>query len=193
MQDFESVDEYLACSEQWPAEARALREVLLGCGLAEAVKWGKPCYLHQGRNIALIQEFKDFLALMFFKGALLDDPDGVLEAQGPNSRSARRMCFTSVDDVTRSAGTIQAYVAAAVELEESGAEVGPPPELELVDELRDRLDRDPALKEAFEALTPGRQRAYNLHVAGAKRPETRVARVEKHVPRILQGKGPNDR
>ncbi|HEU5083870.1 MAG TPA: YdeI/OmpD-associated family protein [Acidimicrobiales bacterium] len=193
MEHFDDVDQYLERSEQWPAEVAALREVLLGCGLTEVIKWGKPCYVHDGRNIALVQEFKDFLALMFFKGALLDDPDGVLEAQGPNSRSARRMCFTSVDDVTRSAGTIEAYVAAAIEVEESGAEVGPPPELDLVDELRERLDRDPALKEAFEALTPGRQRAYNLHVAGAKRSETRVARIEKHVPRILQGKGPNDR
>ena len=167
--------------------------MLLDCGLTETIKWGKPCYMHDGGNIVLVQEFKDFLALMFFKGALLDDPDGVLEDQGPNTRSARRMRFASVDDVTRSAETIGAYVAAAIGVEESGAEVGPPPELELVDELQDRLDDDPALKEAFESLTPGRQRAYNLHVAGAKQSKTRVARVEKHVSRILEGKGLNDR
>lgn len=149
--------------------------------------------MHAGANIALVQEFKDFLALMFFKGALLDDPAGVLESQGPNSRSARRMRFTSVDDVHRLASTIEGYVAEAIDVEASGAEVGPPPELELVDELRERLEADPALKAAFDGLTPGRQRAYNLHVAGAKRSETRAARVEKHVPRILEGKGPNDR
>ncbi len=193
VEHFDSVDEYLERSEQWAEEVAALRQVLLGCGLEETIKWGKPCYVHEGRNIVLMQEMKDFLALMFFKGALVDDPDGVLEAQGPNSRSARRMCFTSVDDVTRLAGTVRAYVAAAVEVEESGAEVGPPPEPDLVDELRVRLDQDPALKEAFERLTPGRQRAYNLHVADAKRSETRAARVDKHVPRILQGKGLHDR
>jgi uncharacterized protein YdeI (YjbR/CyaY-like superfamily) len=193
VQDFDDVDAYLASSEQWPKEAAELRGVLLGTGLDETIKWGKPCYVHEGRNIALVQEFKDFLALMFFKGALLDDPEGVLEAQGPNSRSARRMCFRSVDDVTSSAGTIAAYVDRAVALEESGAEVGPPEELELVDELRDRLDQDPELKAAFDALTPGRQRAYNLLVGGAKQSKTRAARVEKHVPRILAGKGPNDR
>ena len=193
MEHFESVEEYLAQSEQWPEEVAALRDVLLGCGLTETIKWGKPCYMHGGSNIVLVQEFKEFLALMFFKGALLDDPDGVLEAQGPNSRAARRMCFTSVDDVTRSAETIGVYVAQAVEVEESGAEVGPPPELDLVEELRDRLDQDPALKEAFEALTPGRQRGYNLHIAAAKQSKTRAARVEKHAPRILAGKGLNDR
>ena len=193
MEHFDTVDEYLACSEQWPKEVAALREVLLGCGLGEAIKWGKPCYMHDGTNIVLVQEFKDFVALMFFKGALLDDPDGVLEDQGPNTRSARRMCFTSVDEVTRSAGTIEAYVAQAIEAEQSGAEVGPPPELELVDELQDRLDEDPALAEAFHALTPGRQRGYNLHIAGAKQSKTRIARIEKHAPRILQGKGLHDR
>lgn len=193
MEDFESVDEYLARSERWPEEIAALREVLLGRGLTETIKWGKPCYGHDGDNIALVQEFKDFLALLFFKGALLDDPEGVLEAQGPNSRAARRICFRSVDDVARLAGAVAAYLDEAIEVERSGAEVGPPPELELVDELQARLDQDPALKAAFEALTPGRQRGYNLHVAGAKRSETRARRVEKHVPRILEGKGLNDR
>ena len=193
MEDFADVDAYLACSEQWPEEVAALRQVLLGCGLGEAIKWGKPCYTHEGRNIVLVQEFKDFVALMFFKGALLDDPDGVLHEQGPNTRSARRMQFTSVDDVARSAGTIEAYVTRAVELERSGAEVGPPPELELVDELRQRLDADPTLKEAFESLTPGRQREYNLHIGGAKQSKTRASRVDKHVARILEGKGLRDR
>lgn len=193
MEHFDSVDDYVAASEQWPDEVSALREVLLGCGLGEAVKWGKPCYTHAGGNIAIIQEFKDFCALMFFKGALLDDPDSVLEDQGENTRSAKRMTFTSVDDVRASAGTIEAYVAQAVEVEESGAEVGPPEELDLAEELQAALDGDPALKEAFFALTPGRQRGYNLEIGGAKKSETRVARVEKHIPRILEGKGLHDR
>lgn len=192
MEHFDTVDDYIEASEQWPDEVAALRDVLLGCGLGETIKWGKPCYSDGGRNIALMQEFKDFLALMFFKGALIEDPDGVLEAQGPNSRSARRMCFASVDDVTRSAETVGVYVARAIEVEESGAEV-PPPELELVEELAQRLAEDPVLEEAFAALTPGRQRGYNLHVADAKQAKTRVARIEKHVPRILEGKGLHDR
>jgi len=189
---YESVDDYVEASERWPAEVAALREVLLGCGLEEEVKWGKPCYARDGRNLAIVQEFKDFLALMFFKGALLDDPDGVLEAQGPNSRSAMRMRFTSVDDVTRSAGEIGALVAEAIRVEDAGLSVEPA-ELELVPELKERLDADPALREAFEALTPGRRREYNLHVGEAKKAATRRSRVDKHVDRILAGKGLRDR
>ena len=193
MEHFESVDAYLEKSEQWPDEVAALREVLLGCRLEETIKWGKPCYMRDGSNIALIQEFKDHLALMFFKGALLDDPDGVLEDVGPNSRAARRMHFTSVAEVERRAKTVEAYVERAIEVEQSGAEVGPAPEPELADELQEALGRDPELRKAWDDLTPGRRRAYNLHIAGAKRSETRASRVEKHIPKILAGKGPNDR
>jgi len=187
------VDGYVERSELWPAEVAALREVLLGCGLEEAITWGKPCYAHEGRNIAIVQELKDFLALMFFQGALLDDPDGVLEAQGPSSRSAMRMRFTSVEDVTRSADQVTALVADAIRVEDAGLSVEPPGELELVPELQARLDADPALRDAFEALTLGRQREYDLHVGQAQKPETRAARVEKHVARILAGKGLRDR
>lgn len=169
-----------------------LRPILLGCGLTEELKWGKPCYSHEGRNIAILQEMKDFLALMFFKGALLADPAGVLEAQGPNSRSARRMAFTSTDEVSASADIVAAYVREAIEVEQAGVEV-PAPELVLVDELRLRLDGDPALKAAFESLTPGRQREYNLHVSGAKQAKTREARVDRYVDKILAGKGFRDR
>jgi uncharacterized protein YdeI (YjbR/CyaY-like superfamily) len=187
------VDDYVARSEKWPEEIEALRPLLRGCGLTEEIKWRQPCYTHDGHNILILQEMKDCLYLMFFKGALLTDPDGVLEDVGPNSRSARRIRFTSVDDVDRLAATIEAYVAEAVAAEEAGLKVEPAGELELVDEIRERLDRDPALRAAFEGLTPGRQRAYNLHVASAKKPETRRARIEKEIPRILQGKGLNDR
>ncbi len=136
---------------------------------------------------------KDFLALMFFKGALLSDPQGVLESQGPNSRSALRMCFRSTDDVARLADTIKAYVAEAIEVEEAGLEIGPAPAVTFVHELQKRLDSDVAFRTAFEALTPGRQREYNLHVSEAKQATTREARVEKSVPKILAGKGFRDR
>lgn len=187
------VDAYIARSETWPEEVAELREVLLTSGLTEEIKWGKPCYSHQGKNIAIVQEMKDFLALMFFKGALLEDPEGVLEQQGPNSRSARRMCFTSVDDVARAADTIRSYLAEAVRVEEAGLEVEPATELVLVEELRDRLDADPALQAAFEALTPGRRREYNLHISGAKQATTRASRIDRYAPKILAGKGLRDR
>ena len=187
------VDAYISRSDGWPDEMAALRTILLAAGLDEAIKWGKPCYGHDGDNIAIMQEMKGFLALMFFKGALLDDPDGALESQGPNSRSARRICFTSVEDVVRRADTVSALVVQAIDVEAAGLEVGPAPEPVLVDELRRRLDDDPALKEAFEALTPGRRREYHLHVSSAKQAATRESRVEKCVPKILSGKGFRDR
>jgi uncharacterized protein YdeI (YjbR/CyaY-like superfamily) len=187
------VDDYIGRSEQWPAEIMELRPILLKCGLTEQIKWGKPCYSHQGGNIVIVQEMKDFLALMFFKGALLKDPDGVLEEQGPNSRSARRIRFRSVEDVARLAETVEAYIHQAIEVEEAGVEVGPAPAPTLVDELQRRLDQEPGLKAAFEALTPGRQREYNLYFAAAKRAETREARVEKYAKKILDGKGFRDR
>ena len=187
------VDAYIQASKRWPAEITALRPVLLSTGLTEEFKWRAPCYSHDGKNIVIIQEMNDHLALMFFKGALLADPDGVLVDQGPNSRSARRIEFTSVDDVTRLAGTVRAYIDEAVSVEELGLKVGPHPELVLVEELQNRLDQDPALKAAFAALTPGRQREYNLHISGAKQAKTREARIDKHAPKILAGKGLRDR
>jgi uncharacterized protein YdeI (YjbR/CyaY-like superfamily) len=187
------VDAYIGRSERWRNEMAELRPVLLGCGLTEEIKWGKPCYSHEGKNIAIMQEMKDFLALMFFKGALLDDPERVLEDQGPNSRSAKRIQFTSVSDVERLGGIVAAYVDEAIGVEEAGLDVGPAPDPEFVEELRNRLDRDPTLKAAFDALTPGRQREYNLYFSSAKQATTREARVEKYVPSILDGKGLRDR
>lgn len=187
------VDAFVEQSEAWPEVIAALRAILLGRELTEAIKWNKPCYGHDGANILILQEMKDFLALMFFKGALLNDPDGVLEEQGPNSRSARRICFASVADVTRLADTVRAYIDEAIDVEEAGLEVGPAPEVVLVDELQQRLDGDAGLKAAFESLTPGRQREYNLHFSGAKQATTRASRVDKYVPKILDGKGFRDR
>lgn len=193
MENFPDVDAYLKQSERWPDEISELRSILLDCGLTESIKWGKPCYSHEGENIAIMQEMKEFLALMFFKGALLEDPAGILRDQGPNSRSARRIEFASVEHVARLADTLKAYADEAVDVAEAGLEVGPPPELVLVAELQDRLDTDPALKTAFAALTPGRQREYNLHISGAKQATTREARVEKYVQKILDGKGMRER
>jgi len=187
------VDAYISRSDKWRDEMTGLRPVLLGRGLTEEIKWGKPCYSHDGKNIAILQEMKDFLSLMFFKGALLDDPEGVLEDQGPNSRSARRIRFTSLDDVDRLTGVVAAYLEEAIEVEDAGLDVGPAPEPDLVAELQARLDRDPALETAFKALTPGRQREYNLYFSSAKQAATREARVEKCVPSILDGKGLRDR
>jgi uncharacterized protein YdeI (YjbR/CyaY-like superfamily) len=187
------VDDYIERSDMWRAEMTALRPILLNSGLTEDVKWAKPCYHLDGKNIAIVQEMNDFLALMFFKGALLDDPDGILEAQGPNSRSARRVRFTSVEDVERLAGPVAACLTEAVAVEAAGLDVGPAPEPELVAELRERLDHDPALEAAFSALTPGRQREYNLYFSSAKQAVTRLARIDKYAPKILDGKGFRDR
>lgn len=186
------VDAYIKRSEKWPEEMASLRATLLGCGLTEEIKWGKPCYTHEGKNIVILQEMNDFLALMFFKGALLRDPEDVLREQGPNSRSARRIEFTSVDDVTRLADTVKAYVEEAVDVEEAGLEVGPAPEPVFVDELQHRLDSDARFAQAFRSLTPGRQREYNLHFSDAKQAKTREARVEKYAQKILDGKGLRD-
>lgn len=187
------VDAYISRSEKWPDEMTALRATLLGCGLTEEIKWGKPCYSHESRNIAIMQEMKGFLALMFFKGALLADEAGVLREQGPNSRSAKRIEFTSVADVEQLHDTVTAYVAEAIDVEDAGLEVGPAPELEIVAELQQRLDADPTLRDAFEALTPGRRREYNLYFSDAKQAATRVGRIDKYAPKILAGKGFRDR
>lgn len=186
------VDAYLARTRTWPAECARLRAILLGCGLSEALKWGKPCYSHDGKNIAIIQEFKAFVAVMFFKGALLEDPEGVLEKQGENTRSALRVCFTSVKQVAAKKAALQDLVRQAIDVETKGLTVPASSEIVLVEELRARLDDDRALRAAFAALTPGRQRGYNLYVSGAKKSETRAARVAKCAPQILAGKGLHD-
>ena len=187
------VDAYIRRSEKWSAEMIALRPILLGAGLNEEIKWGKPCYSHAGKNIVILQGMKEFLALMFFKGALLNDPDGVLEEQGPNSRSARRIRFTSVEDVARLALTVGVYLDEAVDVEEAGLEIEAAPEPVLVEELQDRLDQDPVFRAAFESLTPGRQREYNLYFSAAKQAKTRMARVDKYTQKILDGRGLRDR
>jgi uncharacterized protein YdeI (YjbR/CyaY-like superfamily) len=193
VQDFPDVDAYIEASDQWPDEIVALRALLLEAGLDEHIKWGKPCYGLEDDNVVIIQEFADHLALMFFKGILLDDPAGVLEAQGPNTHAARRMTFRCVDDVRRCADVVRSYVAEAIAVEKAGTALPPRPEEDLAGELQERLAGDPELADAFDDLTPGRQREYNLHVSGAKQASTRERRVDNIVPRILDGKGLRDR
>ncbi len=187
-----NVDRYIERSQKWPDEMTAARRILLGCGLEEALKWGKPCFSADGANIAILQEMNAFLSIMFFKGALLDDPQGLLKSQGPNSRSAMRLEFTSVTDVERDADAIRELVDEAIAVEQSGETVGPAPEPEWAPELADRLDADPEFRRAFEGLTPGRQREYNLHFSDAKKSETRAARVEKYYDKIMSGRGMRD-
>lgn len=193
MQDFPDVDAYLEASERWSAEIELLRPLLLDVGLTEEIKWGKPCYCLDHANIALIQEFSDHLALMFFKGVLLADPKGVLHDQGPNSHAAKRIKFASIEEVAARADVVTAYVREAIVHERAGTELPARPDDELAPELADRLASDDRLAEAFENLTPGRQREYNLHVSDAKQSDTRERRVDKIVPRILSGKGLRDR
>ena len=173
------VDAYVSRAERWRDETEALRAILLDCGLSEELKWGKPCYTFQGRNVVIIQGFKPHCALMFFKGALLRDPEGVLVEQGKNSQAARRMEFTEVGQVLAVEPTLKAYLAQAIEVEQAGLEVDFKAKRELVFpvELVDAFDENPDLGAAFDALTPGRQRAYVLHFSGAKKPATRATRI----------------
>lgn len=189
------VDRYLARLERWQAEFRQLRAILLGCDLAEEVKWGHPCYTHRQRNIVLFHGFKDYCALLFFKGALLDDRHGVLVRQTENVQAARQLRFTDARDIAASADTvIRPYVEQAIEVESSGLKVPfkATAEIEVPAELQARFDAVPGLKAAFDGLTPGRQRAYLLHFSGAKQSRTRASRVEKSIPQILLGKGLDD-
>lgn len=178
---------------RWREEATKLREVILDCDLTEELKWGKPCYTADGKNIVIIQRTKAFLALAFFKGALLKDPEDVLELPGPNSREGRRIRFTGVQDVVDKEDTLKAYIREAVGVEKAGLKISKTTELVFPEELQDRFDNDPALKAAFDALTPGRQRGYNLYFSAAKQSGTRAARIEKYRQKILDGKGFHDR
>ncbi len=193
MEDFVDVDAYLEATDRWPDEIKALRPLLIGAGLTEEIKWGKPCYCLDDGNVVLIQEFSDHLALMFFKGVLLDDPAGVLHDQGPNTHGPKRMKFTTSDQVNELTDVISAYVHEAIEHEKAGTELPERPDGELAPELEERLASDDQFAQAFYDLTPGRQREYNLHVSDAKQSATRERRVDKIAPRIMSGKGLRDR
>ena len=181
-------------SGAWRAEFEALREIVLRCLVTEEIKWGWPCYSHEGANVVLIHGFKDYCALLFMKGALMKDPEGILIQQTENVQSARQIRFTGVDEIVRLGGALQAYVEDAIRLAEAGAKVEKKTtsDFPVPDEMRDRMDANPDLRAAFEALTPGRQRGYLFHFNAAKQSKTREARIEKHLPRILEGKGLDD-
>jgi uncharacterized protein YdeI (YjbR/CyaY-like superfamily) len=187
------VNVFLSKAKKWQEEFEKLRMIILDCQLTEELKWGKPCYTFQKSNIVIIQGFKEYCALMFCKGALLNDPNGILKKPGENTQAARQIRFTNVREIVEMEPTLKAYIYEAIEAEKAGLKVNfkknpePTPE-----ELQNKLDEIPALKTAFDALTPGRQRAYILYFSAAKQSKTRESRVEKCMQQILNGKGLDD-
>jgi uncharacterized protein YdeI (YjbR/CyaY-like superfamily) len=180
----------MAYRERWQAEIAEMRRVLAGLAMKEERKWGSPTYTVGGRNIVIIQAFKEYFALGFFQGALLKDPKKVLVQLG-QVQAGRVMKFTGVKDITAKAATIKAYVREAIAVEKAGLRVAPKKtsDFPVPAELTERFRRDPRFKRAFEALTPGRQRSYLYHFAAAKQSATRVARIEKAMPAIFEGRG----
>lgn len=187
-------DFYFSKSEKWRPEMKKLRTLALGCGLTEELKWGCPSYTLEKANIVLIHEFKEYCAYLFFKGALLKDPKGILIQQTENVQAARQIRFTNAKEITKLEPVLKAYIKEAIAVEESGlkVEMKKTTEFKMPDEFRRELEKHPALKRAFEGLTPGRQRAYLLYFSSAKQAKTREARVEKYVPLILDGLGLDD-
>jgi len=188
------VDEYLSKTKSWQQEIGDLRAILLSCPLTEELKWGKPCYMAGDANVAILQGFKEYCALLFCKGALLKDPKGLLIQQTENVQAARQLRFTNAREIAKLAPVVKAYVLEAVEVEKAGLEVTykKTSEFAVAEEFQIKLDADAVLQTAFHALTPGRQRGYLLYFSGAKQSKTRSARVEKCIPQILQGKGLDD-
>jgi len=188
------VDGYLRKAKTWQQEMEKLRRIILDCQLTEELKWGKPCYTFQNTNIVLMHGFKDYCALLFFKGVLLKDPNGILIQQTKNVQAARHIRFTNVRGIVKLERVLKAYVREAIEVEKAGLEVSykKTADFQIPEELQKKLDELPALKTAFAALTPGRQRGYIFHFAAAKQSKTRESRVEKCMPQILKGKGLND-
>jgi uncharacterized protein YdeI (YjbR/CyaY-like superfamily) len=187
------VDAFLREEKQWREECTTLRSICLGCGLAEELKWGKPCYTFHDSNVVIIQGFKEYCALMFCKGALLKDPKHVLNRIGEHTQAARQIRFTSKREIIAMKAVVKAYINEAVGAERAGLKVeykkSPEP---IPEELQYKLDHYPDLKAAFGALTPGRRRHYTIFFSSAKQSATRTARIDKCMPRILSGKGLND-
>jgi uncharacterized protein YdeI (YjbR/CyaY-like superfamily) len=188
------VDAFFRNAIQWQEEMEYLRTIVLDCQLTEELKWRQPCYTFQENNMIMIGAFKDGCVLSFLKGALLSDPNGILTKPGENTQSARVVRFTSIRAIVELELILKAYIYEAIEVEKAGLKVDFNQSLALVfsDELQHQLDENAAFKIAFEALTPGRQRAYNMHFSEAKQSKTRVSRIEKYIPQILNGKGIND-
>ena len=185
------VDEYLRKAKKWQKETEKLRMIILDCGLTEEFKWGKPCYAFQDSNIVIIQGFKEFCALLFCKGALLNDPRCILKQFG--WQAARRIPYSNVREIVEMEPILKAYICEAIEAEKAGLKVNykknPEP---IPEEFQNKLDEVPALKTAFDALTPGRQRGYILYFSAAKQSKTRESRVEKCMQQILNGRGLDD-
>jgi uncharacterized protein YdeI (YjbR/CyaY-like superfamily) len=188
------VDFYFDKATQWQDAVTQLRRIVLDCGLTEELKWGCPCYTWQNSNIVLIHDFKEYCALLFFKGALLQDEQGLLTQQTKNVQAARQVRFTTVQEIVQLEPVLKALVYQAIEVEKAGLKVPlkKVEAFEVAEEFKAVLKAKPAIKKAFEALTPGRQRAYLLHFAAPKQSKTRTARIEKAIPQILKGKGLND-
>jgi uncharacterized protein YdeI (YjbR/CyaY-like superfamily) len=188
------VDAYLCKAKEWQGEFNRLRTIILDCGLTEELKWGKPCYTFQKSNIVIIQGFKGYCALMFFKGALLKDPNSILVKPGENMQAGRQIRFTDVREIVEMEPILKDYIDEAIEVEKVGLKVSfkKTAEFDIPEEFRYKLNEIPALKTAFEALTPGRQRAYILYFSAPKQSKTRETRVEKYIGHILNGKGLND-
>lgn len=187
------VDDFIENTKQWKDEYIIMRKIVLDCGLIEELKWGQPCYTFQNSNIIILGGFKDNCIISFLKGALLNDADNLLVKAGQNTQSARVIRFTNVQQIIDLAVTIKTYIFEAIEVEKAGLKIEKSKEkLLLAEELKEKMNQDKAFKTAFEKLTPGRQRAYNMFISEAKQSSTRVTRIEKYIPRILAGKGIND-
>ncbi|WP_163651844.1 YdeI family protein [Listeria sp. PSOL-1] len=188
------VSEYLSEVTQWQEEMEELRSILLDLGLTEEIKWGKPCYLSEGKNIVIIQGFKAYVALLFFKGVLLDDGKGILVKTGEKTHVGRQIRFTEVGSIRDMSATIKDYVKKAIEVEKAGLTIEKKPRQEapIPAEFQQKLDTLPELKSAFENLTPGRKKAYIHYFSDAKQSKTRIARIEKYIDKILSGKGMMD-
>jgi len=188
------VDFFFDKDSKWQKEFQKLRILVLDCGLMEELKWGQPCYTFQKSNIVLIHGFKDYCALLFFKGVLLNDPDGILIQQTENVQSARQIRFTNVRQIAKLERTLKAYIYEAIEVEKTGLAVKlkKTSDFKMPEEFQNKLKKMPALKKAFDALTPGRQRSYIFYFSQPKLSKTRLARIEKSIPQILNGKGPAD-
>lgn len=188
------LDFFFNKAQKWQEEFKKLRTIVLDCGINEELKWGVPCYTFKKSNIVLIHGFKEYCALLFHKGALLNDAKGILIRQTENVQAARQIRFTSIDQIIEMKALLKAYIYEAIEVEKAGLQVNlkKTTEFNIPEEFQRKLDRMPALKAAFELLTPGRQRGYILHFSQAKQSITRQKRVEKYIPHILNGKGLND-
>jgi uncharacterized protein YdeI (YjbR/CyaY-like superfamily) len=188
------VDFYFNKAGTWQESIQNLRTIVLDCGLTEELKWGCPCYTFQKANIVLIHVFKEYCALLFFKGALLKDPKGILVQQTQNVQSARQIRFTRLQEIVKQHAVLKAYIFEAIEVERAGlkVELKKTSDYTIPEEFQKKLSKNPALKTAFRALTPGRQKAYIFYFSAPKLAKTRESRVEKSMPQILRGRGLND-